>query len=456
MAAITLLRANNNDSIYLNGSANVSWTGSGTPWDTSATTPFEIANNDVTGERYVLRAPVHTPIQTGGAQFSPWLTTLATTIGNRTITIPLQARASTDANLTTLVSILRRYLFDMTHRLGLTLSVTYGSQTVLARVESGTFQETDRFWNDEDGRGAVRGVLTLECRIGTASAGVTLGTATTITNAVANTSLMASLIGDWRYVGQPLELWMDGGDIGTTGTKLVYCAITNSAQRNSSSFAESLATSSTTGATATGTQTITLPLRRATTIRALCYITSPSSNLEVRAVIRYDTSAGQAIYTGPWVAPGTSNMISDLGFVKPAYLDTGVSLLLQLQYRSTTGGATSGSLIYLYLLDYFTFCTVTPPASTGSSENIFIASASPGIDAASPNLFNSMPHPGAATVESGGVIRQHCAVAGQYPVAIRGAGIWLAWVDGGVFSVNDTISLDSKYIPLYETIASGA
>jgi hypothetical protein len=456
MAAITLLRANNNDVVYLNGAASVAWTGSGTPWDTSATTPFEIANNDVTGERYVLRAPVHTPIQSGGGAFSPWQKTLATTAGNRVIAIPLQARATTDANLSTLISVLRRYLFDMTHRDGLTLSVTYGSQTVLLRVESGTFQETDRFWNDEDSRGLVRGTLTLECRIGTASAGVTLGTGTNITNAVANTSLMSSLIGDWRYAGQPLELWLDGGDIGTTGTKVVYCAITKTTARNSSSFAESLITSSTSGATATGTVSIALPSARATSIRALCYITSPASNLEVRAVIRYDTSAGQAVYTGPWVAPGTSNIIVDLGFVRPAYTDTGVSLLLQLQYRSTTGGATSGALVYLYLLDCFTFCAITPPASTGTNENLLIASASPGIDAISSNLFNPTPLPGFAVVEASSIIRQHCAVAGQYPVAIRGAGIWLAWIDGGVFDVSDVIDLDSKYIPLYETIAAGA
>jgi hypothetical protein len=452
MASIVYLYANLADTVYLHGSTSVAYSGSGSPWDTSATTPFEIANNDVTSDRWVITAPDRTPIQQGGALFSAWLSTLATVGGNRTLRIPIQARATTDANLSALLGVLRQYLFDMTHRVGLTLSVTYGGKTVLMRVESGQFQESERYWNDEDGRRLLRGVLTLECRIGTAAAGVTLGTGTDITNAVVNTSLMNAIVGDWRYFGQPLELQLTNGDIATTGTKTVYCAITNDAQRNSSSFAESLSTTNTTGLTATGTLTITLPLRRATTIRALAYITSPSAILEVRAVIRYDTTSGLAVYVGPWVAPGASNMIVDLGFVKPAYMDTGVGLLLQLQYRSTTGAATAGSLVYLYLLDYYTFCVATPPNSTDNSGSMLIASASPGIDAASPNLFNSMPHPGFAIVETGGIIRQPCVVAGEYPVAIRGAGIWLAWVDGGVFDVTDVIDLNSRYIPLYETI----
>jgi hypothetical protein len=450
MASTVLLRANNADIVYLHGSAVVAYSGSGTPWDTASTTPFEIANNDVTGARFVLTAPPRMNMQQGGALFTPWMSTLASMAQNRIVTIPIQARASSEANLTVLVNVLRRHLFDMTHRLGLSLSVTYGGETVLMRVESGQFQESDRFWNDEDGRLVLRGVLTLECRIGTPPAAVTLGTGTDITNAVVNTSLMASIEGDWRYIGQPLELFLDNGDIATSGTKLIYCAITQDVER-SASLAETLNTSSTSGVTATGTQTITLPLRRATTIRAMCYITSPSANLEVRAVIRYDTAAGQAIYTGPWVAPGTSNMISDLGFVKPAYIDTGVGLILQLQYRSTTGAATSGSLVYLYLIDYYTFCAITPPASTDTGGTILIASASPGIDQESPGPRNPMPHPGFAVAEAD-VIRQHCAVAGEYPVAIRGAGIFLAWIDGGVFDPNDVIDLDSLYIPLYETI----
>lgn len=453
MASTVLLFSNFSDTLYLHGSAVVAYTGSGTPWDTITTTPFEIANNDVTGERWVITPPPRTAIQQGGAFFSAWAATLGFTSGNRTLAIPIQARASTAPNLTILANVLRRVLFDMTHRIGLTLSVTYGGETVQMRVESGSFQESDRFWNDEDGRFVLRGVLTLECRIGTPNAGVTLGTGTDVTNAVVNTSLLSGIEGDWRYVGQPLELRLTNGDIATTGTKIVYCAITNDAQRNSSSFAENLITSSTTGVTATGTESITLPLRRATTIRTLCYITSPSANLEVRAVVRYDNATGMVVYVGPWIAPGTSNIIVDLGFVKPAYMDTGVALLLQLQYRSTNGSPTSGALIYLYFLDYHTFCVVTPPASTGSGGTILIASASPGIDAVSPNLNNPMPHPGFATVDDSTIIQQHCAVAGDYPVAIRGAGIWLAWVDGGVFDVTDVIDLDSKYIPLYETIA---
>ena len=452
--SIVSLFANLADTVYLNGSAQEAYLGTGTPWDTSATTPFEIANNDATGARWVLTAPPHTPVQAGGGLFAPWAMTLAHTSGNRTITIPIQAIAATDANLVTLINVLRRLLFDATQRSsGLSLIVTYAGKTVQLRVESGTFQESDRFWNDEAGGLLLRGALTLECRIGTASAGVTLGSSTTITNAVANTSLLAGIAGDWRYLGQPLELELSGGDLATTGTKLVYCAITRTTARNSSSFAESLITSSTSGVTATGTHTIALPTRRATTIRCMCYITSPSAILEVRAVVRYDTTAGQVIYTGPWVAAGASNIILDLGYVKPAYMDSGMALLLELQYRSTTGGATSGSLVYLYLLEYYTFCTVTPPLSTSTNERIVIASPSPGIDAASPNLLNPLPHPGFATVEVSGIIRQHCPVAGEYPVAIRDAGIFLAWIDGGVFTVADTISLASTYIPLYETIA---
>lgn len=453
--AIVSLFAGLTDTIYLHGSAQVAYSGSGTPWTVSSTTPFQIANNDITGPRFVLTAPPHTPVQAGGGLFSPWATSLAMTSANRTIVVPVQAMATTDANLMVLINVLRRYLFDVIQRSGgLSFIVLYAGKTVQMRVENAVFQETMHFWNDEAGNLLLRGTLTLECRIGTASAGVTLGSSTTITNAVANTSLLAGIEGDWRYLGQPLEIELSGGDLATTGTKLVYCAITRTTARNNSSFAETLNTSSTSGATAAGTITIALPTRKATTIRMLAYITSPSSNLEVRPVLRYDTTAGQAIYTGPtWIAPGTSNMLIDLGFVKPAYLDTGMTLLLQLQYRSTNGSATSGALVYLYLLEYYTFCAVTPPLSTGTNERIIIASPSPGIDAVSPNLINPLPHPGFASVEASSIKRQDCAVAGEYPVAIRDAGIFLAWIDGGVFNPSDTISLASYQIPLYETVA---
>src|SRR5687768_3809151 len=86
--------------LYLHGTGGRKlYSGSGTPWDTASTTPFQIGNNDTTGERWRLIAPPRSPLQSGGPPFSPWLATQAYQVGNRVISIPLQLYATTDANL---------------------------------------------------------------------------------------------------------------------------------------------------------------------------------------------------------------------------------------------------------------------------------------------------------------------------------------------------------------------
>lgn len=448
MAGATVKLVGATTVVLSDGGRATPWNGSGMPWNGLGNTPFEIANNDVTGERFVITAPARTPIQSGGGIFVPWLETIGVQYGNRQVVIPIQARASSQSNLQKLLNPIRELLFGGAYALPVYLTVTYGGLTVDLLVEGGTLQEGPQFWNDENDRGLLRATLTLECRIG-AGAEQTVTGGTTFTNAVIQTALLGSLKGDLRRVGQPLIMTLEGGDIALGTTKLIYAAVC-SAAADSGSLSESLATSSTSGVTAAGAATIGNANVRALRYRTLAQITSPSSNLQVRLYTQYANGSGQIVAQGSeWISVGTSTIILDLGYAKPQLPGSG-NLHCRLQYRSSNGAATSGTLSRVRALAYYTFCKITTPNATGTNGRIDIASPSPsneqdlggsGITSGGAVVYNSTP-----------AIEQICTVAGSLPVAILNGQLFLAWTSNGVFDPADTITVAANTLPLYETL----
>jgi hypothetical protein len=442
--------------LYLNNGSRTTrqvYTGSGTPWTAASTTPFVIANNDTTGERWRLITPPRTPLQSGAAPFSPWLATQAYSVGNRLLSIPIQMAASSDANLSTLKEELLALLYDTLRAEGFYLQVAWASKTVIAGIESAQFQEDARFWNDEQAHHMLRGTLTLECRIGSRTAYQT-ATTTTITNATAS-SIFGSVAGDWRRIGQPLNLVLSGGTTldAPNVPKRLFLATCHQSGR-SSNLNDSLVTSSTSGGTEQGTLTFAGPSTiRSTRFRVLAYISNASSNLEVRAIVRYNfTTTGAVLYTSPWLAAGTGNVLVDLGSFNPAlrYRSGGPDFAINLQPRSTTGANTTGELEYLYLLEYYTFgdlrTTYTVPNPITDTQY--------RINSASPGLTTVGPTPASAVEETGaGVVTQQMEVRGDLPVAIRDATLWVAWISNSAFSFSDTCSLNATYLPLYETVS---
>lgn len=434
------------DNVVLTPStAPVAYNGSGTPWTDAATTPFEIANNDVTGDRWVITSPQPEPAQDGAPPFAVRQQTIDLLYRNRIVTIPIQMRATSEANLVVLPRILRTIISASVTDETTVLSVEYGGETVLMNVENGVFQEDYRFWNDENGLYVMRGVLTLQCSIGyTANSGFTsLGT---VANGSAAYSMASVVGGDTpASIGQPASIILS---FGSTAIRTFWLAST--AALNTNTHSESLVTSSTSGVTSTNSLIFSLQsYRRATRYRFLCVVTSPNTHLQVRAEIVLD--GGATIYTGPWISVGTSTTIVDLGFVSlsqaaRSYYSSG---RMRIGYRSSSGSATAGTLARLIAMEYFTFCkietTISEDVYRFTSQMAFI----PG-DSGAPIVDTALVQAGAPPVPI-----EQPAVQGRLPRVFVGASLWAAWLDGGVYNSAATGSGSVNATRLYHTISAG-
>lgn len=431
--------------IYLSGTNGraTRWDGTGTPWSDPDTTPFKLGNNDASGPRWVMTPPETTAILSGQPPFSLMSQRAEIqTSGQRTLTMAVQGYAESQADIPELLSVVRRAVNGAPPGgFGASIEVSYQGGVVSVSVLSGSVQEDFRFWNDEEHSHVIRMTLTLQCTIGTGTA-TTLISSGSVSNGIATS--YAALVGDWRSsFGQPLVITMSSGDIAVAGTKLVYAATTETT--NASSFSESLSTTSTSGVTATATLLIAIPASRR--IRLLARITSPSSILQVRAVFRLESSAGAVVATGTWISPGTNTTMVDLGYVTVSreLAARAGNVFVQIQYRSTSGASTSGTLAEIVLLGYYTFAKITSSA-TATSDALELR-----------NTVFAFPGADQALILSGGTSgdpKEVCVISGQLPRAYEGASLWLAWLNGGVYDPADSITVAATYYPIWETIAA--
>lgn len=439
-----------NTNWFLRGTAVVTYTGSGTPWNTRSTTPCEIANNDVTGERFVLAADPGVPFLDGGPPFNDWPGAAGFARGNRTIAIPLQLRSSSESNTAYLLSEFRNFLNRMIANGTSYLVVQYpnaagtdlGTRAAYLGVVHAAFQEGAQFWGDEQSSGVLRGVLTLACTVGLGDNDAE-GNSGTLTNATATSAVLSSTrTGDRRGTGQPLAVLLTTGGIATAGTKIIYAASVRN-QDNSSVLSSSLATSSSTASTATGNVTSSPSGHRRTSMRWLAEITTASANLEVRIRVQASNSSGQVRYDGPWVTgTGTTN-IFDLGYLtSPVY---GTSLYATVQFRSA-GGAASGTLTRIRALEYYEFCRLTPSASTATNDRIAWSVGSPA------GMLSGPIEPYAEVRNSSGAVTQACEVRGQLPRCYDGMSLWVAWTNNGAYTSGATTNAATTHFPLFETL----
>lgn len=454
MATVSQVRLDG--SIYLSSSTDTAtpWDGTGTPWDNPSTTPFEIANNDVTGERWAITAMETPPILDGSPPFALRPQAIGLLPTTRQVIIPFQARATTQANLLPLLTILRRVVQRAAVGSAVSLQVEYQGGLVEMLVEGGVVQETASFWNDEAEAGVLRGVLRLTCTIGSSGSDTLIGSRS-ISNPSATAFLsgtgVSEMAGEWnRSFGQPLVIALQGGDIGTAGVKTVYVATTNNTA-DSGAISSSLVTSSTSYSTAAGSVSLDCASGRALRYRLIAQITNPDADLEVRAIVRLNNASGAVIYTGPAIAPGTSTTIVDLGYVilsQQIRMGVGGMIYAQLQYRSSTGNASAGTLVRLRILEYLTFAKITT-GSTATNDKLRLENVLP--------IAGGGGHPApdrALRLNSSDAVVELCPVQGQLPRAWDRASLWLAWMNDGIFDSADTITLGAFYWPLYETIGT--
>lgn len=422
-------------SLYLQGSAApTAYAGSGTPWDTVSTTPYQIAANDMTGQAWT---PVVAPEQvqySGGPPFFDGALPVVRAVGNVQEVIPIQLRATSAANAetlrTTLVQALGSGATDFPP-----LLIINGRY---AEIYGADFQPTPHYFNAEYGTHVIRGTLTItRSPYWCASAEQTILNAVSVSNANGGTdanqrSLGAATdyTGDLTYQGFPMSVALSGGDIASTAIKHIWAAVVKDTHYTAPGTA--ISTSSTTGVNIGSSLNATINMQPGIRTRLTCRVASPTSSLMLRAVVTLQSS-GALLRTTKWIAPGAASAFVDLDFLdfganarRQAGI-SGLAIAVQIQAKSTSGTAT-GTLTWIEVLDYYTYCKITTQAVNAA---VTIAGQS------APRILNP-PIP-----------NNNADVFGVAPVALADARLWLCWDKAGTHLNTDAITVTATYLPVY-------
>lgn len=444
-----------------------SYTGSGSPWTSQATSPYQLSMND--------RTPVWTPTAApplvaldGGPPFRIGADLAGRGLGPVEEAVGLQMYASSHDNAVALLRLLRRALNTATLTRPCILGVQPdgASQTVYYEILSATVQETTDFINQE----AAVGTKILRATItwvrsplgGRLSSGETLINGVTIANTGTGSpdnveALGSSGTGEYYPEGGPLNIRITP----SAGSPIGEIFLATVASRAYTDTSDSMATSSTSGV-ATGGATLsaaTFVTTRGVRGRIMLRVTNASDTLEVQAIVSGASGTGP-IYTSPWVRASPSgsgtSVLLDMGGFQPRYLyqegqASTTNLSLTVRSRSTTGAATTGTLDYIEYLVYYTFCSVT--RSTGASsyttvvEQFYERSGRPAI-----------PRPIIAYTHNAGNFEFVERVRGRAPIYLPSASLYAAWrgtVTQNIHTTSQTATLTATHAPLFYTLRGG-
>jgi hypothetical protein len=433
----------------------VPWNGTIANFSTSTTTPFRLAMNDVTGERYAPRAPETTLSVSGGA-FGPYQP-LAIQRSTVTETIPLQIVGQTRALAQEAASILHRVLQSATvdGPALLFIEPESGDGTVVWRVFRGAVQETAQTFNEEASQKTYRVQLLIERdAVGVNGTIEQLFNSTTFTNGIGQ-AFPATLNGEYATVGQPLSLILDGTWLSSAALKTLLIGIAKSEAVATGS--SSAVTSSTSGVLISGaTASLTVAEIGPALFRALVTVTGPSANLQIRAELRYGNSTGQILYQSPWLSTGSvGTQLVDCGGVAidlptRGALFAGKTMACLVYARSSNGSATTGNVTRTVILNLATWSKLITVQSTGTADTVELESFAQYNTGS--GVFT--PIPPIAYVSNGGVLRQRVPIRGTPPVALAGYRLFLAGYDGSNYDTTDTIIVTARHLPMYATARS--
>lgn len=459
---LALINYATSEIIYLHGSGSITeYTGTGTPWDDPATTPFQLAMNDVTGQRWTPQEAPLLAVFAGGPPFRDGQSLVMLARGNAQETIPIQAKANSHDNAVELLRIVRQLLNSIIalQPPALSFKPDGASTAGLCYVYTAQLQETPHFINEEAGQWKVRANITL-----TRTPYWTLepveafaGPATftnTGTGANPNTTAYDALVGDAIHAGQPLSIFLSGGVLANTTAKKIYMASVRS--RQYTSRGDAISTTSASGVAVGSTTSFTTSNASIhTALRFIGRVASPNVALEMRVVVTTAAANGTTVFTSEWIAPGTANAYVDFGSWEPppelklaAFAGT-LKVYVQPQARSSTGGSATGTLSYLEILDYYEFCQLS--SSTVPSSSRFQAVAYDNHAGASQPMYPAVFQ----ALNTSNEPIQSLDVSGTMPKAHEGASLYLAWVDNNTHTTSDTISVSANYLPLYLTLKGG-
>lgn len=445
------------------GQARTAFTGTGTPWTASSTTPFAIQQDDVTGPRLSLRPAVGQRI----VGIGPAIATLTTTdITYETIEreIPIGISATTRENALDAKQVLMRALDTWSVGLPAQLSVKPDGVTaaVYWEILGASWADTDISWNDEMRATLLRGVITLLVRpFGgkDADSGDLIFSSQSFNNTVTtDTRSMGSTgAGDLTNEGQPLNLAISPA---TTQARFLMASV---AERIAvtGGFGSTTVTTSFTSVGSAGLNLFNLMTRPNLAVRLVVdatisssgstdYIDGIKADLQLNSGGTYHTAEFQGLSTT------AARRLFDFGDIPIPILpfdghDTAnVSLTVTLSMRKSSAVNTVSCLInYVEVLLYWEYCTISTVGVT-SSEALVISSYPVQTGR------TSLPYPEAQARRVGGnQVKSFAAIEGEVPRYRRGASLWLASTDddvpGGVHNASATFSVGARQCALYRS-----
>lgn len=425
------------------GTAITKWDGTGTPWDTAATTPFRIAMNDTAGSKWTPTAAPKIVITGGGPPLMDGRLPVYQAVDTITESLVIQAYANDFSDLPQLKQLLEQVLNLTYYNAPVMLEIAAFGGTGYYEILSADIQEDWRFSNDEYGQGIMRMLVTwTRSPFCTPASGTTCINAASITNN-GNDPKSMTIGGELKYIGQPLNLTLSGGELATSGVRNLWLASIFSHTYYSRSNA--ISTTSTTGVAVGATEAPSIATLAALRTRLCARVASPTASLQLRAVV---TWGSVTLYSSPWVTGGsTTGAFYDFGSidvppsVRRASLVAGViSVNVTVQARSTSGTAT-GTLSWIGVINYFTWAKVTvQDAGTGNAHHTYAYTVTTGGHLLNPPIY-----------ATGSGYNQAGSVAGTLPIAFAGSKLWAVWDSAGAHTNTDAITCTATYMPLYRT-----
>jgi hypothetical protein len=453
--------------------AGVAYTGSGTPWTSQSTSPFELSMNDATGNRWTPAAPQPLTTYDGAPPWALGARPLTRGYGNVTEVIGLQARANSHNNAVALLRLLRRIAGQTLRSSPILLAVQPNGATSAAYFEVYDLhvQELPAFINEEAASSTqlVRMALTLT----RSPFGGRQTTAETVVSAAAwqnrgtgtpdNILPFSTGAGDLIYEGQPLNVRLSGVNDTSNGAgtgqpyRLVASTIDSVVYSTTGAGAHTNDVFFVTGASALS---ITPMLTKAVALRIICRFTTNVPTAVafqiVDAVVGDDIVAYVPAVT---ISGDSTGGVVDSG---PIALDTqhlqGVTAPKVGIITEVTGSMT---LVSTELIFYYTWLEVIWPTQGGPvvTDNTYTIHTF-----AEQSGYACLPEPPtvAAYTTVGATLNvRPTQIRGSYPIFLEGASLWLLLEEqdsssgGRNVPTTTTGTVTATNAPLYATLRGG-
>lgn len=451
--------------LHLSG-AGTAYTGSGTPWTSQSTSPYQLSMNSVTGGIWTPTAPSPALVLSGTPPFAEGAELVYRGYANVEEEIGIQMYATSFNNAADLLSLLRRLLSP-----GLTsrpprLSVTFNgaSNAILFDVVSGTVREDARFVNEEAGLSTriIRATLQIVRRPLGSSGETLLNNATSMNNsgtsAPTNLAAFGAMNGDTIWEGAPINLKI----VPSTALSRLYLASALSRQYTTG-LAATYTTSSTSGALSSFAQ-VTGPGAwigyHGANVRILMHA-SVASNAQFRVEAYLGPTSNQAFYVSPWISSTASvaQLIDCGGFsMSFARITRDIASFapnLAIRYRSTNGASASTVVTSTQVLVYYDFCVVNPSYANGVTATAVILDSYDYL-----SLFTSAPRtPRVYSYDTGASdVKDILDVRGTPPRYYAGCSLFAAYLTGstGLYTVGNTMTATVYGLKQYHTLRGGA